>query len=121
MPDAAPYLSALAAAQTPAEVSAVTQHLLDAAHPALSAVSEILVNIARWNNRAVEHGTPPKQLMEAASRSLSVLALADQADLALLRDEYDPAPVPQPASKTKTTALPPPLPGPPPAGPASSR
>ncbi|MCX2969457.1 MULTISPECIES: hypothetical protein [Streptomyces] len=39
-PDLAPYLAALAAAQTPAEASAVTQRLLDAAEPILRAVSD---------------------------------------------------------------------------------
>ncbi|MFD9288348.1 hypothetical protein ACFWBV_08550 [Streptomyces sp. NPDC060030] len=38
-PDLAPYLAALAAAQSHAEVSAVTQHFLDAAEPALRAVA----------------------------------------------------------------------------------
>ncbi|MEV7955281.1 hypothetical protein [Streptomyces sp. NPDC088141] len=94
VPDAAPYLAALAAAETPAEVSAVTQHLLDAAQPALSAVSDLLVAIARWGDRHrfAEQGASPKLLLEAASRSLSVLALIDEADLAVLRAEYDPAP-----------------------------
>ncbi|MER8084308.1 hypothetical protein AB0D16_19210 [Streptomyces sp. NPDC048161] len=121
-PDAAPYLAALAAAQTPAEVSAITQHLLDSAQPALSAVSDLLVSIARWGDRhrGAELGNPPKMLLEAASRSLSVLALADEADLAVLRDEYDPAPAPRPAAKTGPS-LPPAPPVPPPAGPAPGR
>ncbi|MEV0265727.1 hypothetical protein AB0I49_30925 [Streptomyces sp. NPDC050617] len=44
--DTAPCRAALAAARTPAEVSAVTQHLLHAAQPALAAVSDLLVAIA---------------------------------------------------------------------------
>ncbi|MFE4055223.1 hypothetical protein ACFXP3_02765 [Streptomyces sp. NPDC059096] len=131
VPDTAPYLAALAAARTPAEASAVTQHLLDSAHPALAAVSELLKAIARWGGRwPAEKGTPPKMLMEAASRSLSVLALADQADLAFLRAEYDPAPPPPEPRPTPRPApgairvsggLPPAPPNPPPAGPASGR
>ncbi|MEU2375066.1 hypothetical protein [Streptomyces misionensis] len=95
-PDVDPYLTALAAAKTPAEVSAVTQHLLDAAQPALGAVSEVLVAIARWGgrNRSAEPGSPPKMLMSAASHVLAPLNLADLADLTVLRAEYDPAPRP---------------------------
>ncbi|MFF8918295.1 hypothetical protein ACF08M_34610 [Streptomyces sp. NPDC015032] len=116
-PDAAPYLAALTAARTPAEVSAITQHLLEAAQPALSTVSDLLLSIAQWGNRrrGAEQGTPPKTLLEAASRSLSVLALADEADLTALRNEYDPAPAPRPAPKTPPS-LPPAPPAPPPAG-----
>lgn len=61
-PDIAPYLDALAAAKTPAEVSAVTHRLLDAAQPALSAVSKVLVAIARWGgrSRSAEPGARPR-------------------------------------------------------------
>ncbi|MEE1797395.1 hypothetical protein PUR57_01600 [Streptomyces sp. JV176] len=132
VPDTAPYLAALAAARTPAEVSAVTQHLLDSAHPALSAVSDLLVAIARWDDRhrAAAPGSPPKALMEAASRSLSVLAIADEADLRVLRAEYDPAPPPPAPRPTPGAAsgairvsggLPPAPPSAPPAGPSPGR
>ncbi|MFE2942939.1 hypothetical protein ACFXKG_28360 [Streptomyces sp. NPDC059255] len=127
VPDTAPYLAALAAAKTPAEVSAVTQHLLDCAEPALNAVSELLAAIARWGDRHrhAEKGDPPKMLMEAASRSLSVLALAHQADLAVLRAEYDPAPAPpagQPPGPIRVSGgLPPAPPSTPPAGQAPGR
>ncbi|WP_256088572.1 MULTISPECIES: hypothetical protein [unclassified Streptomyces] len=85
-------------------------------------MSDLLVSIARWGDRhrGAELGNPPKMLLEAASRSLSVLALADEADLAVLRDEYDPAPAPRPAAKTGPS-LPPAPPVPPPAGPAPGR
>ncbi|MFD5656194.1 hypothetical protein [Streptomyces hirsutus] len=126
-PDPAPYLAALAAAETPAEVSAVTQLLLDAAQPALSAMSDLLVAIARWGDRHrfAEQGSPPKLLMEAAGRSLSVLAVADEADLAILRAEYDPAPAPPKAPVSGRPQAPSGLPpNPPPAprtGPAPGR
>ncbi|MFD8847618.1 hypothetical protein [Streptomyces sp. NPDC059604] len=122
VPDTAPYLAALAAAQTPAEVSAVTQHFLDAVQPTMNAVSDLLVAIARWDgrHRSAEQGTPSKMLMEAASRSLSVLAIADEADLTVLRAEYAPAPTPPPSPKAAPN-LPPPPPGMPPAGPAPGR
>ncbi|MEV6807766.1 hypothetical protein [Streptomyces sp. NPDC051132] len=60
--------------------------------------------------------------MTAASHSLSVLALAYQADLAILRAEYDPAPTPpSPQQGPKAPGLPPSPPSTPPAGPASGR
>lgn len=114
-PDAAPYLAALAEAKTPAEVSAVTRHLLDAAEPVLVMVSDLLVSIARWDNRhrsPETPGTAHRQLMEAASRSLSVLGLTEEADLGFLRAEYDPAPTPSKPGGD----LPPAPPAPPSAG-----
>ncbi|GAA2672499.1 hypothetical protein GCM10010400_38060 [Streptomyces aculeolatus] len=109
--DLTAYRSALAAAQSPAEVSAVTQHLLDAAAPVLQAVSDCLVEAAQWrgHHRDAVDGPPRKRLMAAASRALDVLAIADEADLARLRAEYDPAP-----------ALPSPAPGRPPGPPPTS-
>ncbi|MEU3299732.1 hypothetical protein ABZ729_07905 [Streptomyces sp. NPDC006678] len=125
-PDMAPYLAALAAAETRAEVSAVTQHLLDAAEPALRAVSDFLLAVAQWRgqNRGAAKGSPPKLLMEAASRSLAVLAIADEADLATLRAEYDPAPapnIPAPGQTRASSGLPPAPPHTPPAGPTPGR
>ncbi|MEV5150935.1 hypothetical protein AB0K81_03135 [Streptomyces werraensis] len=124
-PDLAPYLAALTAAKTPAEVSAVTQHLLDAAEPALRAVSDYLFATAQWRgqHRGAAKGSTPKLLMEAASRSLSVAAIADEADLRTLRAAYDPAPTPTrpPGPARASTALPPAPPHVPPAGPAPGR
>ncbi|MGD3109330.1 hypothetical protein [Streptomyces sp. YGL11-2] len=119
-PDLRPYLDALATADTPAQASAVTRHLLDAAEPVLQAVSDYLVAAARWRgqNRGAEPGSPPKALMTAASRSLSVLAIADQADLAILRAEYDPAPTPPLPPQGRTA---PGLPPAPPTGPTHGR
>ncbi|MET9869955.1 hypothetical protein ABZZ16_28075 [Streptomyces sp. NPDC006386] len=61
--------------------------------------------------------------MTAASRALSVLALADEAGLNRLRAAYDPAPAPAPAapadaSRGATAGLPP---APPSTGPAPRR
>nr|WP_257101351.1 hypothetical protein [Streptomyces sp. alain-838] len=96
-PDLTPYLDALAAARTPAEIDAVTDHVLDAAEPALRALSDYLVAAARWKqeNRDAAKGSPSHLLMTAASRALSALALADEAGLNRLRAAYDPAPPPQ--------------------------
>lgn len=93
-PDLTPYLDALAAAQTPAEIEAVTDHILNAAEPALRAVSDYLVAAARWQheNRDAAQGSPSNLLMTAASRALSVLALADEAGLTRLRAAYDSPP-----------------------------
>ncbi|MFF5090379.1 hypothetical protein [Streptomyces niveus] len=125
-PDLTPYLTALAAAQTPAEASAVTRHLLDAAEPVLRAVSDYLLAAGQWRgqNRGAKLDSPPKMLMAAAGRSLSVLALADAADLKALRAEYDPAPspdIPPPGQSPAPSDLPPAPPNSPPAGPAPSR
>lgn len=114
-PDLGPYLDALSAAQTPAEIDAVTDHVLDAAEPALRALSDYLVAAARWKreNRDAAKGSPSHLLMTAASRALSVLALADEAGTNRLRAAYDPAPTPT----TPTAAGLPPTPPPPGAGP----
>ncbi|CAL9364787.1 hypothetical protein SUDANB105_00741 [Streptomyces sp. enrichment culture] len=125
IPDLTPYLDALAAAETPAQASAVTEHLLDAAEPILRAVSDYLVAAARWRsqNRGAELGSPPKLLMQAASHCLSVLAIADEADIKALRAEYDPAPAAaSPAGPARASSgLPPAPPHLPPAGPTPGR
>lgn len=112
--DPGPYVAALAAARTPAEVSAVTQHLLDAVFPTVREVSHLLVDIARWGNRhrSAAPDSPPKMLMAAASRCLDALALADQADIRGLREEYDPAPKPTQPGTESAPGLPPSPPAP---------
>ncbi|MYQ30088.1 hypothetical protein GTW65_03265 [Streptomyces sp. SID4956] len=122
-PDLTPYLDALAAAQTPAEIDAVTDHVLDAAEPALRALSDYLVAAARWKqeNRDAAKGSPSHLLMTAASRALSALALADEAGLNRLRAAYAPAPAPTAsadASRGATASLPP---APPSTGPGPRR
>ncbi|MEU2145984.1 MULTISPECIES: hypothetical protein [Streptomyces albovinaceus subgroup] len=111
--DPGPYVTALAAARTSAEVSAVTQHLLDAVFPTVRELSNLLVDIARWEgrHRSAAPDSPPKMLMSAASRCLDALALADQADMRVLRDEYDPAPQPSQPRPQSTQSLPPSPPG----------
>ncbi|MGW2476937.1 hypothetical protein [Streptomyces sp. NPDC001665] len=108
--DPGPYVTALTAARTPAEVSAVTQHLLDAVFPAVREMSHLLVDIARWEgrHRSAAPDSPPKMLMAAASRCLDALALADQADIRSLREEYDaPHPRTAPTSHSITPPVPP--------------
>ncbi|MFD4994652.1 hypothetical protein [Streptomyces buecherae] len=117
-PDTAPYLAALSAAQTPAEAHAVTTRLLDAAEPALRAVSDYLLAAAQWRgqHRQAALGSPPILLREAASRTLSVLAFADRAGADALRAEYDPAPTPKDPTAHQSPGLPPAPPSPPSTG-----
>lgn len=53
--------------------------------------------------------------MTAASRCLDALALADQADIRVLRDEYDPSPKPPQPGAESAPGPPPSSPVPPPA------
>ncbi|MFD4786507.1 hypothetical protein ACFWN1_05390 [Streptomyces sp. NPDC058459] len=111
-PDLTPYLDALPAAQTPTEIDTVTDHVLDAAEPALRALSDYLVAAARWKqeNRGAAKGSPSNLLMTAASRTLSVTALADEASLNRLRATYDPAPTTPTDPQRGAVASPPPSP-----------
>ncbi|WP_433453721.1 hypothetical protein ACQPXS_36245 [Streptomyces sp. CA-142005] len=77
-------------------------------------MSDYLVDAARWQreNRGAAQGSPSNLLMTAASRALSVLALADEAGLSRLRAAYDPAPTPAPPTGGQPGVPPaPPSPG----------
>ncbi|MBU6531739.1 hypothetical protein HZS56_11555 [Streptomyces sp. A108] len=98
-------------------MDAVTDHVLDAAEPALRALSDYLVAAARWKqeSRGAAKGSPSNLLMTAASRALSVLALADEASMNRLRATYDPSPTPAPPTNPQqgtTASLPPSPPSP---------
>lgn len=112
--DLSPYLDALAAAQSPAEVETVTEHVLDAAEPTVRALADYLLAAARWQqqNRGAAPGSPSNLLMTAASRALSALAFADESGLRRLRAAYDPTPssTPSSSSQSAATATPPPAP-----------
>ncbi|MFJ7423370.1 hypothetical protein ACIQXD_32910 [Streptomyces uncialis] len=123
-PDLAPYLTALAGAATPAEAHAVTNRLLDATELVLRAVSDYLLAAAKWNghHRSAASGSPPRLLMEAASRSLSVMGIADDAGMAALRAHYDPAPTPAASDREPVPpSLPPTPPNAAPPGPRPGR
>ncbi|MGW9400774.1 hypothetical protein [Streptomyces sp. NPDC055642] len=79
-------------------------------------MSDYLVAAARWQreNRDATKGSPSNLLMAAASRALSVLAIADEAGLSRLRAAYDPAPTPTTSASTRPGAagLPPAPPSP---------
>ncbi|MFD9715803.1 hypothetical protein [Streptomyces sp. NPDC059076] len=125
-PDLAPYLTALAAAETPAEAHAVTDRLMDAVEPVLRAASDYLLAAAtvRGQHRMAPAGSPPRLLLDAASRSLSVLGIADEAGLLALRTHYDPAPAPATPARSQPSSppgLPPAPPNPTPPGPRPGR
>lgn len=122
-PDITPYLVALAVAQTPAEIEAVTDHVLDAFEPALRALSDYLVAAARWQreNRDALKGSPSHLLMTAAGQALSALALADEAGLSRLRAVYDPGPDSTTSASSQPGATAPLPPAPPSAGSAPRR
>ncbi|MFE4664543.1 hypothetical protein ACFRI7_11745 [Streptomyces sp. NPDC056716] len=123
VPDLALCRRALEAADNPAEFSAALTAVLDAVEPFLTEVSEHLVAAARWKDglRGAQRGSPPRLLQGAASSLLGVLAVAGEADLMLLRAEYDPTPSTDATRQRPSAprAAPPPPPGPqPPGGPA---
>ncbi|KPI02865.1 hypothetical protein OK074_5015 [Actinobacteria bacterium OK074] len=116
VPDLDPYLTALAAAETPAEFSAVTNSFLDAVEPLLNPVIDFLAAAAQWRgqNRGAAQGSPPWLLRDAASRISAALAMATHADLQILRAHYDPPRDTNQALKTRTSHGTPPA-APPPA------
>jgi hypothetical protein len=93
-PDLSHFRQALDAADTPAEFSTVLNALLDAVAPFLNEVIEHLAATAKWKgqNRGAEPESPPWLLRCAASRIASAIAVATEADLAILRAYYDPPP-----------------------------
>ncbi|MEV3898280.1 hypothetical protein [Streptomyces anulatus] len=107
-PDTAPFRAALAAAETPAEVSAVTRHFLHAAQPTLHAVFDFLITIAQRGDRHLSAGpgSPPALLIEAANCAVAVLGISNKADLAALRAEYDTPPA-RPTAPKPEPGLPP--------------
>ncbi|MEV6513920.1 hypothetical protein AB0M61_48475 [Streptomyces sp. NPDC051642] len=93
-PDLSHFRQALDAADTPAEFSTVLNTLLDAVAPFLNEVIEHLAATAKWKgqNRGAQPESPPWLLRDAASRIASAIAMATEADLAILRAHYDPPP-----------------------------
>ncbi|MBT2409361.1 hypothetical protein J7I94_02090 [Streptomyces sp. ISL-12] len=119
-----PFKSALAAAETPAQFSAVLDKLLDAVEPFLNEVIDQLAETATWRgqNRGAERGSPPRLLRDAASRISSALAMASHADLQILRAHYDPAPDLDAVTKQALGSQnSPPAPPPPPTRPGPGR
>ncbi|MER5813808.1 hypothetical protein [Streptomyces californicus] len=118
VPDTAPYRTALSAAETQAEVSAVMRHFLRTVQPTLHATFDFLMTVAERGDQHLRAGpdSPTEQLIYAANCSVAVLGVADQADREALRAEYDPPPSSRAAPKPASTTLPAPpeAPGPPP-------
>jgi hypothetical protein len=91
LPDLTPYLQALPDARTPAEVSAITHHLVDATAPVLDHIAAHFVTLALW--AGTEHRHTPQSvrlLREAAQTIRTALVKVAEADLENLRAHYTP-------------------------------
>ncbi|MGQ4435342.1 MULTISPECIES: hypothetical protein [unclassified Streptomyces] len=87
--------------------------MLDAVAPLLNEVIEYLAATARWKSqhRGAEPESPPWLLRGAANRIASALAMATEADLAILRAHYDPPPdLNAPGKQVRTAPGTPPAP-----------
>jgi hypothetical protein len=121
--DPAPYLHALEAAQTPAEVSAVTNALLDAVGPVIDSAVTYLSAAAEREKRISGTGKTHRRRCSGALPAAfrAGIGIAAEADEGLLRAEYDPAPAPherqQPAPRASGLPPKPPSPGAGPTGP----
>ncbi|MEU7086856.1 hypothetical protein [Streptomyces achromogenes] len=91
LPDLTPYLQALPDARTPAEVSAITHHLVDATAPVLDHIAAHFVTLALW--AGTEHRHTPQSvrlLREAAQTIRTALVKVAEANLENLRAHYTP-------------------------------
>ncbi|MCP3821401.1 hypothetical protein NLX86_25885 [Streptomyces sp. A3M-1-3] len=91
LPDLTPYLTALAAAETPAEVSAITDRLVGATAPLLDHIAGHFVATALWAGHEHSHTPQSVRLLRDAAHSVrSALIHVAQADLENLRAHYAP-------------------------------
>lgn len=119
LPDLTPFLTALSAAETPAEVSAITHHLAGATAPLLDHIAGHIIGVALWAGQEHQHTPRARRLLREAARDIrTALVKVAEADLENLRAEYDSPPAPSPKDAPR---LPPAPPAPPSAGPASGR
>ena len=112
-PDLTPYRQALNAAGSPAEFSYVLDTLLEALAPAVHEIVDHLTeHFYRWkkHNGGGDLDSPARLVRDAASRMLSTLALATEADVRALRAHYDPPPSPSPDTPSPKPPTPPPAP-----------
>ncbi|MFD8550161.1 hypothetical protein ACFV08_00830 [Streptomyces fradiae] len=115
LPGLTPFLSALAAAETPAEVSAITHHLARITEPVLDHIARHIVGIALWRGQEHRHTPQAQRLLREAAQSIrTAMVTVAEADLENLRAEYAPVPAPPSAARKPTPSLPP-------APPSSSR
>ncbi|WP_051808816.1 hypothetical protein [Streptomyces sp. NRRL S-378] len=91
LPDLTPYLTALAMAETPAEVSAVTRRLVEATTPVLDHIAGHFVAIALWAGHEHRHTPQAVRLLRDAAHGVRLApAQVTQADLENLRAHYTP-------------------------------
>lgn len=124
LPDLNPYLTVLAEAETPAEVSAVTQQLFGATAPLLDHIAGHFVALALWAGHGHRHTPEAANLLRDAGRSIrSALMQVAWADWENLRAHYAPPAVgPGEEQADRTAASRPSPPGPSaPSGPPRSR
>ncbi|MET9013914.1 hypothetical protein ABZX74_23795 [Streptomyces olivaceoviridis] len=103
LPDLTPYLQALPAAKTPAEVSAITHQLVAATAPTLDHIASHFIAVALWAGTEHRHTPQSVRLLREAALSIrTALAKVAQADLENLRAHY--APPTTSSEPTRTTS-----------------
>ncbi|MFJ7164070.1 hypothetical protein ACIQUV_01020 [Streptomyces globosus] len=111
LPVLTPFLSALGAAETPAEVSAVTHHLAGITAPVLDHIARHIVGVALWRGQDHRHTPQAQRLLREAAQSIrTAMEKVAEAELENLRAEYAPVPAPPSAARKPTPSL---LPAPP--------
>ncbi|WP_435058189.1 hypothetical protein [Streptomyces sp. bgisy060] len=122
LPGLTPFLSALAAAETPAEVSAITHQLAGITAPVLDHIARHIVGVALWRGQDHQHTPQAQRLLREAAQSIrAAMVKVAEADLENLRAEYAPSPEPPSAARTITPPRPPAPPGSPKPGTSLSR
>ncbi|MGQ4484490.1 hypothetical protein ACN6LM_003789 [Streptomyces sp. SAS_281] len=122
LPVLTPFLSALGAAETPAEVSAITHHLAGITAPVLDHIARHIVGVALWRGQDHRHTPQAQRLLREAAQSIrTAMEKVAEADLENLRAEYAPAPAPPSAARKPTPPLPPAPPSSPRPGTSPSR
>ncbi|MER5202205.1 hypothetical protein [Streptomyces sp. NPDC002825] len=122
LPVLTPFLSALGAAETPAEVSAITHHLAGITAPVLDHIARHIVGVALWRGQNHLHTPRAQRLLREAAQSIrTAVEKVAEADLENLRAEYAPAPEPPSAARRSTPPLPPAPPSSPKPGTSPSR
>lgn len=103
LPDLTPYLQALPAAKTPAEVSAITHQLVADTAPVLDHIASHFIAVALWAGTEHRHTPQSVRLLREAALSIrTAMAKVAQADLENLRAHY--APTTANAEPTRATA-----------------
>ncbi|MFF6772778.1 hypothetical protein ACFY8W_04355 [Streptomyces sp. NPDC012637] len=91
LPDLTPYLTALAEAETPAEVSAVTRRLVETTTPVLDHIAGHFVAVALWAGHERRHTPQAVRLLRDAAHGVrSAPAQVIRADLENLLAHYAP-------------------------------